>query len=119
MPTVFEMLETMEVGELRLVMDAAARLITDKQEAYRKQVLEEARAKLEAAGISVDAGDVLTKSKQPRAATRKATHTYRHPQTGKDWSGRGNTPKEWLPLIPEGMGRDDKMKVLAQYRVEF
>lgn len=111
-------LESLDIPSLRRVLDAAARLIQAKQDAYKEAVLAEAKAKLEAAGISMDARAVLPNSKQPRAAIRKAQHTYKHPDIEKPWSGRGNTPKEWLAVIPEGMGRDEKMKVLAQYKID-
>ena len=100
-------LDGMTVAELRSLAAAAEAKAREKVEVEKDAVLDEARAKLAALGLSLESA-LKAKSGQGKKARRssgdggKLPVKYRGPD-GQEWSGRGKIPL-WLTEV-EKQGR--------------
>lgn len=100
----------MSLAELDEVIDGATAARTEKVNARRAELL----AELEKIG-----GAPKTRKKPDGEPRKRApmSYTYKHPESGETWSGRGATPQARRGIIRVGMTSDEKMAVLAQYKV--
>lgn len=90
-------LDSLTVGELTALRDAAEAKRQEKLESATLDVLEEARSKLAEMGLSLE--NVLAQTRPVHKAKRggageKVPVKYRSPK-GEEWSGRGRMPR-WL-----------------------
>ena len=102
---VMQMIEDWEYPELLRLRELVSEAYTQKAEAARETVIAETQRKFEQLGLSFD--DVVgMQRKKKRAARTPAVPKYRSP-VGREWSGRGPTPK-WIRELEEAGGnRED------------
>ena len=102
---VMQMIADWEYPELLRLRELVNEAYTRKAEAARETVIAETQWKFEQLGLSFD--DVVTmQKKRKRAARTPAVPKYRSP-VGREWSGRGPTPK-WIRELEEAGGnRED------------
>ena len=102
---VARIIETLDYPELLRLRELIDREYKRKAEAARETVIAETQRKFEQLGLSFD--DVVgMQKKRKRAARTPAVPKYRSPE-GREWSGRGPTPK-WIRELEEAGGnRED------------
>ena len=102
---VARIIETLDYPELLRLYELIDREYKRKAEAARETVIAETQRKFEQLGLSFD--DVVgMQKKRNRAARTPAVPKYRSPE-GREWSGRGPTPK-WIRELEEAGGnRED------------
>ena len=102
---VMQMITDWEYPELLRLRELVSEAYTRKAEAARETVIAETQWKFEQLGLSFD--DVVTMQKKRKRAVRApAVPKYRSPG-GREWSGRGPTPK-WIRELEEAGGnRED------------
>ena len=102
---VARIIETLDYPELLRLRELIDREYKQKAEAARETVIAETQRKFEQLGLSFD--DVVgMQKKRKRAARTPAVPKYRSPG-GREWSGRGPTPK-WIRELEEAGGnRED------------
>ena len=102
---VARIIETLDYPELLRLRELIDREYKQKAEAARETVIAETQRKFEQLGLSFD--DVVgMQKKRKRAARTPAVPKYRSPE-GREWSGRGPTPK-WIRELEEAGGnRED------------
>ncbi|MGE3509287.1 MAG: H-NS family nucleoid-associated regulatory protein [Vicinamibacterales bacterium] len=91
-------LETLEDAQLIALVARAGELLEERKLHRRNEALEQARATLEKAGLSVrDLVDGSKKSTAKKSTTvYRAGFRYRHPDDAAlEWAGRGQKPN-WL-----------------------
>ena len=102
--SVMQIIETMEYPELLRLRDLIGAEYTRKAEAAKIRVIAEAREKFEQLGFTFE--DVVASlQKRKRVIRAPAMPKYRSPD-GKEWSGRGVTPK-WIREFEESGGQRD------------
>jgi DNA-binding protein H-NS len=103
--SVMQMIEDWEYPELLRLRELVSEAYIQKAEAARETVIAETQRKFEQLGLSFD--DVVgMQRKKKRAARKPAVPKYRSPM-GREWSGRGPTPK-WIRELEEAGGnRED------------
>jgi DNA-binding protein H-NS len=102
---VMQIIETLDYPELWRLRELIDGEYKKKAVAARKTVIAETQRKFEQLGLSFD--DVVgMQRKKKRAARTPAVPKYRSP-VGREWSGRGPTPK-WIRELEEAGGnRED------------
>ena len=102
---VARIIETLDYPELLRLYELIDIEYKRKAEAARETVIAETQRKFEQLGLSFD--DVVgMQKKRKRAARTPAVPKYRSPE-GREWSGRGPTPK-WIRELEEAGGnRED------------
>jgi len=97
--------EELDYPELLRLRDLIGEEYTQKAEAAKVRVIAEAREKFEQLGLTFEDA-IATQRKRKQAVRSPAVPKYRSPD-GKEWSGRGVTPK-WIREYEEGGGnRED------------
>jgi DNA-binding protein H-NS len=101
---VVQVIETLDYPELLRLRDIIDKEYKQKAEAARERVIAETREKFEQLGLTFD--DVFSSpQKRKRAVRAPVVAKYRSPD-GKEWSGRGATPK-WIREYEETGGKRD------------
>ena len=102
---VMRIIDTLDYPELLRLRDLIGEEYTQKTEAAKVRVIAEAREKFAQLGLTFE--DVIaSQRKRKQAARPPVMPKYRSPD-GKEWSGRGPTPK-WIREYEEGGGnRED------------
>jgi DNA-binding protein H-NS len=98
-PDMLDVFSDEELGEVKVLAD---KLLKHRDEERKAKALEQARAVLAAAGLSLK--DLSrAKIKAARGPSYKAGHTYQHP-TNKalTWNAKGQKPKWLRELENEG-----------------
>ena len=99
--TVVNIMETLDYPELLRLRDLITQECNQKAEAAKANLIAETQRKFEQLGLSFD--DVVgIQRKKKRAARMPAVPKYRSP-VGREWSGRGPTPK-WIREVEEAGG---------------
>jgi DNA-binding protein H-NS len=94
-----------EYPELLRLRELINEMYTQKAEEARESVIAETQRKFEQLGLSFDDVAAMQK-KRKRAARTPAVPKYRSP-VGREWSGRGPTPK-WIRELEEaGRNQED------------
>ena len=112
-------LDSMTVAELRALASAAEAKAQEKVEAEKRAILDDARAKLAALGLSLEVGakgqqqgtgaaraGADGKGKPQGPGPGKLPVKYRSPD-GQEWSGRGKVPLWLSEAEKQGKSRDD------------
>ena len=98
---VVRIIDTLDYPELLRLRDLIDEEYKQKAEAARERVIAETREKFQQLGLTFE--DVfVTQQKRKRAVRATVAAKYRSPD-GKEWSGRGATPK-WIREIEESGG---------------
>ena len=102
---VMRIVEMLDYPELLRLRDLISKAYKQKAEAAKIRVIAEAQEKFEQLGLTFE--DVRASQRKRKQAVRTpAMPKYRSPD-GKEWSGRGATPK-WIRAYEESGGyRDD------------
>jgi DNA-binding protein H-NS len=97
------MLDALQDGELRTVIEQCEGLLKQRDEDRKAKAMEQARAVLEAAGLSLkDLGGNVRK-KRAKGPLYHAGHTYQHPSNkALTWNGKGKKPGWLVALETEG-----------------
>jgi len=102
---VMRIVETMDYPELLRLRDLIGEEYKQKAEDAKVRVIAEAREKFEQLGLTFE--DVIESQRERKRADRTPTMPkYRSPD-GKEWSGRGATPKWMRALEEEGGNREE------------
>ena len=100
-----QMIETLDYPELLRLSEIIDKEYQKKSEAAKSRVIAETQEKFAQLGLTLE--DVLARQhKRKRVTKNPVLPKYRSPD-GKEWSGRGVTPK-WIREYEEGGGnRED------------
>ena len=109
--SVMQIVETLEYPELLRLRDLIGAEYTRKAEAAKIRVIAEAREKFEQLGFTFE-DVVASQQKRKRVIRAPAMPKYRSPN-GKEWSGRGVTPK-WIREHEESGGQRDDYLIIAE-----
>jgi DNA-binding protein H-NS len=102
---VMRIVETLDYPELLRLRDLIGEEYKQKAEDAKVRVIAEAREKFEQLGLTFE--DVIAaQPKRKQAVRTPAMPKYRSPD-GKEWSGRGATPKWMRVLEEEGGNREE------------
>jgi len=102
---VMSIVDTLDYPELLRLRDLIGEEYEQKAAAAKVRVIAEAREKFEQLGLTFEDA-IATQRKRKQAVRSPAVPKYRSPD-GKEWSGRGATPK-WIREHEEAGGnRDD------------
>lgn len=104
---VMRIVETLDYPELLQLQKLIGNEYQQKVAAARERVIEETKTKFEQLGLTLE--DVLaTQRKRKRVGSTRqpSPPKYRSPD-GKEWSGRGATPK-WIKEFEEGGGNREE-----------
>jgi DNA-binding protein H-NS len=105
MRSVLQLVENWEYPKLLRLREVISETYQQKADAARETVVAKMATELQQLGMSVD-DFVAMRSKRKRAARTPAVPKYRSPE-GREWSGRGPTPK-WIRELEEAGGnRED------------
>jgi DNA-binding protein H-NS len=99
--SVMQIVETWDYPELLRLRELIGEAYKRKAEEAKATVIAETQRKFEQLGLSFDDVIAMRKKKQ-RAARTPAVPKYRSP-VGREWSGRGPTPK-WIRELEEAGG---------------
>lgn len=100
---ILETADELDYSKLLMVRDAIDEKYRAKAEEARERVIEETRIKFRELGISFDE---VAKPQRKKREKSSLPAKYRSPD-GKEWSGRGATPK-WMRVLEEdGGNRED------------
>ncbi len=102
--SVMQMIADWEYPELLRLRDLVNELYTQKAEEARETVIAETQRKFSQLGLSFDDVAAMQK-KRKRTIRTPAVPKYRSPG-GREWSGRGPTPK-WIRELEESGGQRD------------
>lgn len=92
----FEMLDTMTDGDLRTVIDRAGELLKSRDRQRKDQALEDARAILAAAGLSLKELAGKSPSGTRAKPAYRGGYRYQHPAKPElIWNAKGQKPN-WL-----------------------
>ena len=87
-------LEQMSVEELIRLEKQVQKMIEQKQQAEKKQLIDEFKARAASLGLSIDL--VINDEKPAKKTGAKVAPKYQHPSNPSlTWTGRGRTPK-WI-----------------------
>ena len=102
---IMQIIETLDYPELLRLRDIIAEEYTRKTEEAKATVIAETQRKFEQLGLSFE--DVIAmQKKRKRSGRTPAVPKYRSPD-GKEWSGRGPTPKWIRDFEEEGHDREE------------
>ena len=105
MRSVLQLVENWEYPKLLRLREVISEMYQQKADAARETVVAKMATELQQLGMSVD-DFVAMRSKRKRVARTPAVAKYRSPE-GREWSGRGPTPK-WIRELEEAGGnRED------------
>ena len=103
--SIMQIVETMDYPELLQLRDLIGEEYKQKAAAAKGRVIAEAQQKFEQLGLTFEDA-IASRRKRKQAVRTLAVVKYRSPD-GKEWSGRGPTPK-WIRVFEEGGGnRED------------
>jgi DNA-binding protein H-NS len=106
--TVVQIVETLDYPELLRLRNLISEEYKQKVETARPRVIAETQQKFEQLGLSFE--DVMnSQRKRKRVARTPAVPKYRSPE-GREWSGRGATPK-WMREIEEAGGNREDYRI--------
>lgn len=105
-----ELLETLKDDELQAVIGRATELLKQHERERKAKALDDARAILASAGLSLR--DVATKAgTAAREKTYRRGHRYQHPaKRDLIWTAKGQKPN-WLRQLEAEGGRPIEVKV--------
>ncbi|AHF01819.1 histidine biosynthesis protein [Thiomicrospira aerophila AL3] len=87
-------LDQMSVEELIRLEKQVQKMIEQKQQAEKKQLIDEFKARAASLGLSIDL--VINDEKPAKKTGAKVAPKYQHPSNPSlTWTGRGRTPK-WV-----------------------
>jgi len=93
----------LSIPELMEELDIIAELIESKREGLKNDLAEKFRLECEENGI--DFAEIVGSSSKSagKKTGRKVEPKYRHPESGKTWSGRGRQPKWVVEALGSGL----------------
>ena len=108
---VMQLIETWDYPELLRLRELIDEQYKQRAEAAKANLIAETQRKFEQLGLSFD--DVVgMQKKRKRAARTPAVPKYRSP-VGREWSGRGPTPK-WIREFEEAGGNREDYLIKAE-----
>lgn len=110
---VMRIVDTLDLPELLQLRDLISREYAQKAEAAKVRVIAEAREKFEQLGLTFE-HVIASQRKRKQAVRTPAMPKYRSPD-GKEWSGRGATPK-WIREHEEAGGHRDDYLIKEEER---
>jgi DNA-binding protein H-NS len=97
-------LGALQDDELRVVIEQSEGLLKQRDEERKSKALNDARALLTAAGLTLKDLNGRGKSKVPKGPVYHGGHTYQHPMNkALTWTAKGKKPG-WLVEL-EGQGK--------------
>lgn len=104
MPLKADLLNDLNDNDLQAVIDRANELLNERDRQRKEKALEEARAILASAGLSLkDVANGRSKNGAGKVATYHAGKTYQHPlNKALMWGGKGQKPTWVRELEAEG-----------------
>lgn len=101
-------LEQLSEEELSAVIDNAQRILKQKQESKRREVLSQIKELASAIGVNVEISDTTAKKSAAPRQGYKVPPKYQNPKNlSQQWSGRGMMPKWLRELVAQGHSQEE------------